>query len=104
MAHHGMSRNDWISFAVVIVVAVGALYLVYPFWPLGDVVNLGLDLQGGVRMVLEGEGVEEMSSSDRSETIDRIITILENRINQYGLAILALLMMGIGLVGFRRLS
>jgi len=86
MAHHGMSRNDWIRFAVVIVVAVGALYLVYPFWPLGDVVKLGLDLQGGVRMVLEGEGVEEMSSSDQTETIDRIITILENRINQYGLA------------------
>ena len=86
MAHHGMSRNDWLRFAVVFVVAVGALYLVYPFWPLGDVVKLGLDLQGGVRMVLEGEGVEEMTAAEQSETIERIITILENRINQYGLA------------------
>jgi len=86
MAQHGMSRNDWLRFGVVLVVAFGALYLLYPFWPLGDVVKLGLDLQGGVRMVLEGEGVEEMSAGDQSETIDRIITILENRINQYGLA------------------
>jgi len=86
MIHHGMSRNDWIRFGVVLLVAVGALYLVYPFWPLGDVVKLGLDLQGGVRMVLEGEGVAEMSSSDQGETIDRIITILDNRINQYGLS------------------
>jgi len=86
MAQHGMSRNDWMRFGVVLLVAVGALYLLYPFWPLGDVVKLGLDLQGGVRMVLEGEGVEEMSAGDQSETIARIITILENRINQYGLA------------------
>ncbi len=84
--HHHMTRNDWIRFGVVLLVAVGALYLVYPFWPLGDVVQLGLDLQGGVRMVLEGEGVDEMGTDLRNETIDRLITIIENRVNQYGLA------------------
>ena len=84
--HRHMTRNDWIRIGVVLLVAVGALYLVYPFWPLQDVVQLGLDLQGGVRMVLEGEGVGEMSADLRSETIDRLITIIDNRINQYGLA------------------
>jgi preprotein translocase subunit SecD len=84
--HHRMTRNDWIRFGVVLLVAVGALYLVYPFWPLQDVVQLGLDLQGGVRMVLEGEGVDEMSADLRAETIDRLITIIDNRVNQYGLA------------------
>ena len=84
--HRHMTRNDWIRFGVVLLVAVGAVYLVYPFWPLQDVVQLGLDLQGGVRMVLEGEGVGEMSADLRSETIDRLITIIDNRINQYGLA------------------
>ena len=84
--HHHMIRNDWIRLGVVLLVAVGALYLVYPFWPLQDVVQLGLDLQGGVRMVLEGEGVDEMSADLRAETIDRLITIIDNRINQYGLA------------------
>lgn len=86
MSQHHMTRNDWLRFGVVLLVAVGALYLVYPFWPLGDVVKLGLDLQGGVRMVLEGEGVEEMDSSEQSETIDRVIEILENRTDQYGLS------------------
>ncbi len=81
-----MARGDWLRFGVVLVVAVGALYLVYPFWPLQDVVQLGLDLQGGVRMVLEGEGVDEMSPDLRAETIDRLVTIIDNRINQYGLA------------------
>jgi preprotein translocase subunit SecD len=86
MAHHSMTRNDWLRLGVVGLVAIGAIYLLYPFWPLGDVVQLGLDLQGGVRMVLEGEGVEEMSLSEQGETIDRVIEILENRTNQYGLA------------------
>jgi len=84
--HHHMSRNDWIRFGVVLLVAVGALYLVYPFWPLQDVVQLGLDLQGGVRMVLEAEGLDEMNTDLRNETIDRLITIIDNRVNQYGLA------------------
>jgi len=84
--HRHMTRNDWIRFGVVLLVAVGALYLVYPFWPLQDVVQLGLDLQGGVRMVLEAEGVGEMSTDLRAETIDRLITIIDNRVNQYGLA------------------
>lgn len=86
MSHHSMARNDWLRLGVVFLVVVGALYLLYPFWPLGDVVKLGLDLQGGIRMVLEGEGVEDMSASDQAETIDRVIEILENRTNQYGLA------------------
>ncbi|MBU0595398.1 hypothetical protein KJ567_01775, partial [Candidatus Bipolaricaulota bacterium] len=88
MAHHShhMTRNDWVRFAVVLVVAVAALYLVYPFWPLGDVVQLGLDLQGGVRLVLEAEGVADMSDDLQRETIERVNAILANRIDQYGLA------------------
>jgi len=86
MAHHNMTRNDWLRLGVVVLVAAAALYLVYPFWPLENVVRLGLDLQGGVRIVLEGEGVAEMSAEDGKETIDRIIEILRNRIDQYGLA------------------
>jgi preprotein translocase subunit SecD len=50
------------------------------------VVNLGLDLQGGVRIVLEAEGVADMSAENQDEVIDRVITILATRIDQYGLA------------------
>ena len=87
--HHRyhMARSDWIRLVVVLGVAVASIALiVYPPRPLRDVVQLGLDLQGGVRMVLEGEGVDEMSADLRAETIDRLITIIDNRINQYGLA------------------
>ena len=86
MSHHNMSRSDWLRIAAVLVVAVGALYLVYPFWPLQDVVPLGLDLQGGVRLVLEPEGIADMDSDTQTEVIDRIITIFNNRVDSYGLS------------------
>jgi preprotein translocase subunit SecD len=86
MSHHGMTRNDWVRFAIVVLVAVGSLYLLYPFWPLSDVVKLGLDLQGGVRMILEMEGADQMTDTERQEKIDQVVTILNTRTDQYGLA------------------
>ena len=85
MSHHSMTRNDWLRFLVVVLVAFGALYLLYPFWPLEDVVKLGLDLQGGVRIVLEMEGADQMTDTEKQEKLDQVMTILETRINQYGL-------------------
>ena len=85
MAHHNMTRNDWLRFAAVVLVAVGALYLVCPFWPLQEVVPLGLDLQGGVRLVLEPEGIENMDAEAQTEVIDRITTIFQNRTDAYGM-------------------
>ncbi|MEA3355850.1 MAG: protein translocase subunit SecD [Candidatus Bipolaricaulota bacterium] len=98
MAHSSMTRRDWIRFGAVVLALVGSLYLIYPFWPLQDVVNLGLDLQGGVRMVLEAQQVEEMTSKQKQDTLDRIITILNNRVDQYGLANAEIKQMGTGRV------
>jgi preprotein translocase subunit SecD len=81
-----MTRNDWIRFGSVLIVALGALALLYPFWPLKDIVNLGLDLQGGVRMVLEAQDIEGMDEGQKRDTLDRVITILNNRVDQYGLS------------------
>ena len=86
MAHHHFTRNDWVRVGIVLAVTVAALYLVFPFWPLDEVVQLGLDLQGGVRMVLEPEGIAEMNEETKSEVLDQIKAILNNRVNQYGLA------------------
>lgn len=87
MVHHSMTRNDWLRLGSVVVILIAAVVLVvYPPRPLKDIVKLGLDLQGGVRLVLEGEGVAEMSTEEQNETIGRMIEILSNRIDQYGLA------------------
>ena len=86
MAHSSMTRNDWIRFGTVIVVLFGSIFLLRPFWPLKDVVSLGLDLQGGVRMVLQAQGIEQMPADKQRATMDQIIEILTNRVDQYGLS------------------
>jgi len=86
MAHHHFTRSDWVRVGVVLAVAVAAVYFVFPFWPLDEVVQLGLDLQGGVRMILEPDGIGEMNEETKSAVLDQIIAILDNRVNQYGLA------------------
>jgi len=87
MAHSNMTRKDWLYLGSILVVVFGALALLYPFWPLDEAgINLGLDLQGGARLVLKPEGIEQMDHDQKSDTLDRIITILNNRIDQYGLA------------------
>ncbi len=86
MAHHHFTRGDWLRVGIVVAVAVAALIFVYPFWPLDEVVQLGLDLQGGVRMVLEPDGIAQMNEETKNDVLNQIIAILNNRVNQYGLA------------------
>ena len=86
MAHSNMTRNDWLRFGTVLLIIVGSLALLYPFWPLKDVVPLGLDLQGGVRLVLEAQDVSGMTAAQKQDTLDRVITILNNRVDQFGMA------------------
>jgi len=86
MAHSNMTRSDWLRFGTVLLIIVGSLALLYPFWPLKDVVPLGLDLQGGVRLVLEAQDVSGMTAAQKQDTIDRVITILNNRVDQFGMA------------------
>ena len=81
-----MKRSDWIRFGSVLAVLFAAIGLLYPFWPIQDVVKLGLDLQGGVRLVLEAKNLEEMPESQRRDVVDRIVTIFQQRVDQYGLA------------------
>jgi preprotein translocase subunit SecD len=87
MAHHSMTRADWLRLGSMLVIIIAGIVLItVPFRPVKDIVKLGLDLQGGVRLVLEGEGVSAMAADAQTETIGRMIEILNNRVDQYGLA------------------
>jgi preprotein translocase subunit SecD len=71
---------------MLVIIIAGIVLITVPFRPVKDIVKLGLDLQGGVRLVLEGEGVSAMATDAQTETIGRMIEILNNRVDQYGLA------------------
>ncbi len=80
-----MRRSDWVRFGVVVAALFAAIGLLYPFLPFQDVIELGLDLQGGVRLVLQAEGLEEMEAAQRRDTVDRLVTIFSERVDQYGM-------------------
>lgn len=92
MAHHHFTRSDWTRVGVVVAVIAAALYFVFPYWPLDEVVDLGLDLQGGVRMILEPTGTingveyDELSEEGKISALNQIIAILDNRVDQYGVS------------------
>ena len=58
------------------------------------IINLGLDLQGGIYMVLEPDyeelkrrrGGEELSQEDVRDAMRRVMEILRNRIDQFGVS------------------
>jgi preprotein translocase subunit SecD len=84
---HSMTRADWVRLGSMLAIIVAGIVLItVPFRPVKDIIKLGLDLQGGVRLVLEGEGVAAMTPTQQTETIDRTIEILQNRVDSYGLA------------------
>ena len=76
-----MNRTDRIRLIFVLIVVAAALFYI---WPLEGRINLGLDLKGGAHIVLQAKGTPE--SPLRDDSIDRLLAVLRNRIDQYGVA------------------
>ena len=74
-------RADKLRLWIVIVVVAGALLFVQQAkWH----VNLGLDLKGGAHIVLQAKDTPENPLTE--DSIDRLLAVLRNRIDQYGVA------------------
>lgn len=68
--------------AFVGVLAVEPLFPNVPWLPWTKAVNLGLDLRGGVHVVLEAKGTAQGEVTDKA--VKDTIGILEERVNQFG--------------------
>lgn len=76
-----MQKNTSIAVVASIAVALGLLvYFVYQ--PLLNNINLGLDLRGGLRVVLEAQEIEGEQITD--DTIQKAVGILRNRVDSLG--------------------
>ena len=76
-----MQKNTSIMVTAIIVVALSLLvYIVYQ--PLLNNINLGLDLRGGLRVVLEAQEVEGEKITE--DTIQKAVGILRNRVDSLG--------------------
>jgi preprotein translocase subunit SecD len=77
---HALQKKDKIRLAVIVVILLSAMFAVFP---IEDRVKLGLDLKGGVHIVLQAK----TSGADLSgnDSIDRLVAVLRNRVDQYGI-------------------
>lgn len=64
---------------IVIIVGVFAVFIV----PLASSIRQGLDLQGGTHVVLEGVDTPEAAVND--DAMNRVVKIMEKRVNELGL-------------------
>ncbi len=76
-----MNRADKFRLVLVLIVVAGALCFA---WLNKDGLNLGLDLRGGAHIVLQAKDTPE--NPLRDDSIDRLLAVLRNRIDQYGVA------------------
>ncbi|MGB2600236.1 MAG: protein translocase subunit SecD [Candidatus Omnitrophota bacterium] len=86
-----MKKLKWKSLLVVIIAAV-AIWFAYPPFDIhdskGDVVekgkiNLGLDLQGGMHLVLEVDTLK-LTPNQAKDAPQRALEVIRNRIDQFG--------------------
>jgi len=99
-----MNRNTPLHLLVILTAVALAGYFLYPSFMyysktpvqrreylrenpkiLGKIFNLGLDLQGGMRMVLEVDR-DAVKEEGQKDLLDRAYTVIENRINGLGVA------------------
>jgi preprotein translocase subunit SecD len=73
-------KKDKIRLAVIAVILLGAMFAVFP---IEDRVKLGLDLKGGVHIVLQAKTEGVVSGED--DSVDRLVAVLRNRVDQYGI-------------------
>ena len=100
-----MKRDIQIKLAIIVVAVVASLWVLLPTIRLATgtegmsedtvaeledrAIRRGLDLAGGMYMILEVDQ-EQLESSEleisRSEALDRVITVLRNRIDEFGVS------------------
>lgn len=68
---------------LLIVLAVGLS--IWRFWPPTEKVNLGLDLQGGMQLLLQVE-IDKVPVEAREDVTERVVEIVRNRIDEFGVS------------------
>lgn len=75
-----LKRDKWRLLLVIAVIAIAAVVA----FPIKGKVRLGLDLRGGVHIILQA--TETPGNPVTSDSVDRLLAVLRSRIDQYGIA------------------
>ena len=94
-----MTRENWrlLTIGATIVLALFYLYPTYQFYYAPpenldrrarvkqQAINLGLDLQGGIHLVLEVDQAD-LSDDEKTDVVARALEVIRNRIDQFGVS------------------
>lgn len=75
-----LKRDKWRLILVVAVVIIAAAVA----FPIKGKVRLGLDLRGGVHIILQAKGTPENPLTP--DSLERLLVVLRSRVDQYGIA------------------
>ncbi len=73
-----LKQDRWRLIIMVVVVALSAVVV----FPIKDKVHLGLDLSGGAHIVLQASNAD--GSELHPDSLDQLLVVLRNRVDQYG--------------------
>jgi preprotein translocase subunit SecD len=74
-----LTRDKWRLGFIAMVLLLSAIAV----FPISGRVKLGLDLKGGAHIVLQAKGTSEVPVDN--DSLERLIVVLRNRIDQYGI-------------------
>lgn len=69
----------WKVLLIVLIVA----FSIWRAYPLQEKINLGLDLQGGIQLLIQVE-TEKIPEEARDDATERVVEIIRNRIDEFG--------------------
>ncbi|MEW5766948.1 MAG: protein translocase subunit SecD [bacterium] len=75
-------RLDWKIGLIIIVLGLSGFFA----YPPSKKINLGLDLQGGMHIVLEVDTSKLKEGEDPSDVVDMALEIIRNRVDKFGIA------------------
>lgn len=78
-----MRKNLRWRVIIIIIVTGVSLFVMYP---LNEKIKLGLDLQGGMHLVLEVDTAKLPPGSDPADAVDRALEIIRNRVDKFGVS------------------
>ncbi|MDI6703221.1 MAG: protein translocase subunit SecD [bacterium] len=73
-------RLTWKCILCIFILGVA----LYSICPLDKKINLGLDLQGGMHLVLEVD-TQKLQEKERHDAVDRTLEVIRNRIDEFGI-------------------
>jgi SecD/SecF fusion protein len=97
-----MNRNLQWKLLGIIAIAIASIWLIWPPFSIKDKdgkviqkgkINLGLDLQGGMHVVLKVD-TEGLPSDVKKDALDRAILVIRNRVDKLGLGEMSVLRQG----------